>query len=217
MTAKPVSRRKRTLQMAETPRLVLASQSKARRAMLENAGVAFECAAAPIDEVVLTAAYQSGNRDFTAAGLSGHLACRKALVVSEQYPGAYVIGADQVVADGDKCFSKVATMGEAREVLVGLRGRTHELVSAVVLVKDGAVLWQNVETAKLTMRDFSDAFLDSYLDRAGERVLWSAGCYELEGLGVQLFEEIEGDYFTILGMPLLSLLGELRRRGLTTT
>ncbi|MCZ7593945.1 MAG: Maf family protein [Hyphomicrobium sp.] len=130
---------------------------------------------------------------------------------------ALVMGADQVLALGDELLSKAPSVEAARATLRRLRGLTHELHSAVAFAENGSVTWVHVATARLTMRDFSDAFLDDYLTRAGDRVGQSVGAYELEGLGVQLFERIEGDYFTILGLPLLAVLGELRTRGIIAT
>jgi len=132
--------------------------------------------------------------------------------VSRRHRGALVIGGDQVLALGPELLTKARDEAAARATLGKLKGRVHELHSAVALAADGKVLWSHTGTARLKMRDFSDAFLDEYVTRAGERIRQSVGAYELEGLGVQLFEAIEGDYFTILGLPLLPLLAELRAR-----
>jgi septum formation protein len=144
------------------------------------------------------------------------LAQAKAKNVSARHPEALVIGADQILSFGPGLLTKAKNEADARATLSNLRGQEHELHSAVAIAQGGEVNWTHVDTAYLTMRDFSDAFLDEYLRRAGERVLQSVGAYEFEGLGVQLFDRIEGDYFTILGMPLLPLLGELRARGCIT-
>ena len=192
--------------------IVLASASRARREMLAAAGVAFTVEPADVDE-------PSIRRELAKTGDAGPLqvalilARAKAEDVSAKHGGSLIIGADQVLALGPEILSKPADASAARASLLQLRGRTHELHSAVALAESGAVTWSHAATARLTMREFSDAFLDEYLRRAGDRIGQSVGAYELEGLGVQLFDRIEGDYFTILGLPLLSLLGELRERG----
>ena len=196
--------------------VILASGSSARKAMLESAGLAFDVVPANVDEVSIKAMMITESDCVEAADVAAVLAMEKALAVSRDNPGALVIGSDQVLALGRRMFSKAATIAGAQETLERLRGRTHELVSAVALAQDDQILWQAVDRAKLTMRRFSDEFLVSYLSRAGDRVLHTVGCYELEGLGVQLFDRVEGDYFTILGMPLLPLLAELRQRGTMT-
>lgn len=196
--------------MPDDARLVLASGSAARRSMLSGAGLTFEVMPADIDEAVIAA--ESGFSE--AADIAMLLAGEKARSVSLAAHDALVIGSDQVLALGRQKFSKAKTIEDARRTLSSLKGRTHELVSAVVLARGGDILWQHVDSAQLTMRDFSDAFLDDYLARAGDGVLGSVGCYEIEGRGVQFFEKIDGDFFTILGMPLLPLLAELRREGL---
>ena len=147
-----------------------------------------------------------------AADVAEALAKAKAIEVSSRNSGAWVIGSDQVLAQGEIIFSKAATRDEARSTLQALRGKTHSLHSAAALVQHGIVVWQHVQTANLTMRMFSDAWLEQYLDAAGDALVQSVGAYQVEGLGIQLFESIDGDYFTILGMPLLALLSELRRR-----
>ena len=142
------------------------------------------------------------------------LARAKAENVGRQHKDALVIGADQVLALGEELLTKPKDAADARVALNMLRNKTHELHSAVAFAVDGTIVWSHVATARLTMRAFSDAFLDDYLVRAGDRITHSVGAYELEGLGVQLFEKIEGDYFTILGLPLLPVLNELRERGM---
>ena len=141
------------------------------------------------------------------------LAREKASLVAKSHPGRLVLGADQTLALGSKRFSKPPDRFAARAQLQALRGRSHKLHAALAFVDDGAVVFEHVETARLTMRPFSDDFLDRYLDAMGDGVLASVGCYQLEGPGVQLFERIDGDYFTILGLPLLQGLDFLRRRG----
>ena len=195
-------------------RFVLASKSAIRGEMLRAAGLAIETIPAAIDERGFERRWQADN--LAPDRVAEALAREKALAVSRTEPGAVVIGADQTMALGEQRFSKVATLAEARDKLLVLRGRRHELHSAYALARDGEVLASDVASARLTMRNFSDAFLDDYLARAGESILGSVGCYQLEGLGVTLFEAIEGDYFTILGLPLLPLLATLREHGLAT-
>ena len=202
--------------MADAARLILASGSAARRSMLAAAGLTFEVIPATIDEAEIRDAMMVDNACVEASDIAAALAAAKALSVARAHPGALVIGSDQVLALGSQYISKAGTVLEARDTLERLRGRTHELVSAVAVAQGDDVLWHSIDSAKLTMRRFSDEFLGNYVSRMGDRVIHSVGCYELEGLGVQLFERIEGDYFTILGMPLLPLLAELRQRGMVT-
>jgi len=190
--------------------LVLASRSAARRAMLDAAGIPLETAAADIDERAVEAA---------AGKLVPHEAARllareKALATASQFAGRVVVGADQTLALGERRFSKPRDAAAARAQLRALSGATHELHSAVAVVRDREVLFDHVDTARLTMRDLSDRFLDGYLAAAGPAALTSVGGYQLEALGIHLFERIEGDHFTILGLPLLALLAFLRREGL---
>jgi septum formation protein len=195
-----------------TPRLILASQSRSRRSMLTAAGLAIDAIPSDVDEAALKTELESrGVGDPGEIALA--LAAAKAEVVSRMYPEALVIGGDQVLALGPRLFDKPIDMAGARQHLRDLRGRTHVLISAVVLAQGGHVVWQHSDTAQLAVREFSDAFLDSYLSEAGSDVCLSVGAYQLEGLGAQLFERIDGDYFTILGMPLIALLGALRARG----
>lgn len=191
-------------------RLILASQSRARREMLAAAGLAFELAPSGVDEIAARAAMPAG---LAAIDVARGLAQAKAEAVSRQYPNAVVVGADQVLALGDEIFEKPPDLAAARHALLRLRGRIHQLHSAVVIAEGGRADWVHADTASLLVRPFTDAFLDGYLAAAGERVLGAVGAYELEGRGVQLFDRIEGDYFTILGMPLIALLGALRERG----
>jgi septum formation protein len=193
--------------------IVLASGSRARREMLAAAGVHFTVQAADVDEPAIRARLMQEDAGIAPKRIAEVLAAAKAEEVSAKRRGALIIGADQVLALGDELLSKAPSLDAARAALVRLRGRVHELHSAVAFAENGTVTWLHVATARLTMRDFSDAFLDDYLTRAGDRVSRSVGAYELEGPGVQLFEKIEGDYFTILGLPLLPVLGELRARG----
>lgn len=193
--------------------LILASGSAARRQMLAAAGVPFRVVPADVDE----AAVRAGLGDTEPAEVARVLARAKAEAVSRQHPAALVIGADQVLALGQQVHAKAPDVAAARRVLSALAGRTHRLISAVALAEGGAIAWSHADSAALTMRSLSDAFLDDYLARAGERVLASVGCYELEGLGVQLLERVDGDYFTVLGLPLLPLLAALRARGVLAT
>ena len=190
--------------------LVLASKSTARRALLSGAGVAHQAAVSGVDE-------EAAKTDMLARGLgpaevAEALAELKALAVSGQTPGL-VIGADQTLDLDGQLYDKAETLAEARARLTLLRGRTHRLHSAVVLAEAGQVVWRERITASLTMRAFSDAFLDDYLETEGAAALGSVGCYRLEGPGAQLFSRIEGDYFAVLGLPLMGLLAFLRDRG----
>jgi septum formation protein len=191
--------------------LVLASASAPRRRLLEAAGVPFRVVPADIDEAALKRALAA--KATGAAGVAETLARAKAEAVSGRIPDALVIGADQVLALGTELLDKPGDRAQARAQLMRLRGKTHELWSGAALAFGGKSIWQSVHAATLTMRAFSAAFLDRYLETAGAAVTRSVGAYEIEGTGIQLFERIEGDYFTILGLPLLPLLGELRTRG----
>jgi len=202
--------------MPDASRLILASGSAARKSLLEAAGLTFETIPADIDEAAVRDTVMMAGAPLAAAEIAGMLAAAKARNISLLHPEALVIGADQVLALGDRIFSKAETLLAAREILCELRGETHSLVSAVALARDGVVHWQTNATAEMTMRNFSDEFLGAYLERMGSKALRSVGCYELEGLGVQLFERISGDYFTILGIPLLQLLARLRREEMVT-
>ncbi len=197
--------------------VILASGSAARRSMLEAAGVAFRVVPAEVDEDEIRRAYTANDPDGTPTGVSRVLARAKAEEVSRRFPAALVIGADQVLELGREIYNKPADMTAARRHLRALSGRTHRLLSTVSLAETGHETWSYLDAASLSMRDFSDDFLDGYLARTGDRICACVGAYELEGLGVQLFESIEGDYFTILGMPLLKLLAELRQRGAMPT
>jgi septum formation protein len=186
--------------------LILASQSRARQMLLSNAGIAFEAVPADIDERAVQQA--SG---FSAPGdIARLLAREKALSVSTRQPGRFVVGADQTLALGTRLFSKPAGRAQAAEQLGALAGRSHELHAAVAVVRDGKILFEQVTLARMTMRPLADAEIETYLTEAGEAVTTSVGAYQLEGLGVHLFERIDGDHFTILGLPLLQLLAFLR-------
>jgi septum formation protein len=190
--------------------LILASKSFARRTMLSAAGIPIEIVHATIDERAIERTH-GVERDPDELALL--LSWEKASAVSLKLPSRLVIGADQTLAMGSVRFNKPGNSDEAREQLLRLRGQTHTLHSAVTLVQDGSVLFKVVDTARLRMRNFSDQFLEEYLEAAGPAVTQSVGGYQLEKLGVHLFERVEGDYFTILGMPLLPLLAFLRQQG----
>lgn len=190
--------------------LVLASKSEVRGKMLAAAGLRIEIRPAPIDERAAEA--KAGTTD--AAAIARYLARAKADAVAPDVPGYLVLGADQTLARGSARFSKPADRAEALEQLRSLRGRTHELHSALALVRDGKLIFDCVDSARLTMRNVSDRFLEDYLDMAGDTALASVGGYQLEGIGIHLFERVEGDYFTVLGLPLLLLLSFLRQNKL---
>ena len=187
--------------------LVLASRSDIRGKILAAAGLRFEIRPSQSDERAVEA--KSGAAD--SAAVARHLARAKADVVAASLPGRLVLGADQTLARGAKRFGKPADRAEAADQLRALRGRTHELHSALALVRDKEAVFTCVDTARLTMRDFSDRFLNNYLDMAGDAAMNSVGSYQLEGIGIHLFERVEGDYFTILGLPLLPLLNFMRQ------
>ena len=189
--------------------LVLASKSDIRGKILAAAGLRFEIRAANIDERAIEAAAQPAD----AVAAARLLARAKAEAVSVNMPGRPVLGADQTLARGAQRFTKPKDRADALNQLQHLRGRTHELHSALALVVDGEMLFQCAETARLTMRNVSDRFLEEYLEMVGDLALGSVGAYQLEGIGVHLFERVDGDYFTILGLPLLPLLAYLRSAG----
>ena len=186
--------------------LILASQSRARQTLLGNAGIPFEAVPADIDERTV-----QKNSGLSAPNeIAGLLAREKALFVSSKNSGRYVVGADQTLALGDRLFSKPSGRAQAAEQLRSLAGSSHELHSAVAVARDGQIMFADVSLARMTMRPLSESEIAGYLDAAGEAVTTSVGAYQLEGLGVHLFERIEGDHFTILGLPLLPLLAFLR-------
>lgn len=197
--------------------LILASQSRSRRQMLTAAGLVFEAVVSGVDEPKLKRDLEASGRPIGPRDLALALAAAKAEAVSRARPEALVIGADQVLALGDRTFDKPADMTAARHQLLELRAKAHTLISAVVLAEGGGVLWRHADIATLVTRPFTPAFLDVYLAQAGPDVCLSVGAYQLEGLGPQLFDRIEGDYFTILGLPLIALLAELRAREVIAT
>lgn len=197
--------------MTDNTDIILASGSVFRQKMLRDAGVAFRVERAEIDERAVENTLEGSGADpETVAQI---LAEAKAVDVSEREPGALVIGADQTLSLGDEVFHKPADMEGARRHLLKLSGQTHQLNSAVVIARDGEVIWRHVGVARLTMRDLDPGFIGRHLSSVGEKALSSVGAYQIEGEGIQLFEKIEGDTFTIVGLPLLPLLAELRSLG----
>ena len=191
--------------------IVLASGSPFRRKMLEDAGLVIEVERPEIDERAVEAAVEGTG--LTPEDLASILAEAKALDVSQKRPGALVIGTDQTLSLGDEVLHKPRDMEEARRRLLALSGKTHQLNSAVVLMRDGETVWRHVGVARLTMRDLDPGFIGRHLSRVGEKALSSVGAYQIEGEGIQLFEKIDGDHLTIVGLPLLPLLAKLRELG----
>ena len=200
---------------ADAPALVLASASRSRAALLHNAGLAFTQDVARIDEAAVKAALLAEGADTARAAET--LAELKAQRVAPRHPGALVLGADQMLESGSRWFDKAADSAEAAATLRALAGKSHRLVSAICLVRDGVRLWHHVAEARLTMRPLNDAFIAAYLEDIGSAALDSAGAYQVEGRGAQLFSRIEGDHFTILGLPLLPLLDVLRNHRVVPT
>ncbi|MFP1630573.1 Maf-like protein [Zhengella sp. ZM62] len=193
------------------PDLILASASPFRRQLLENAGISFKAIPAGIDERAVEAPLAETGASPEDIALV--LAEAKALEVSGRHPDCIVIGSDQTLSLGDDVLHKVETMEEARKRLLLLAGKTHHLNAAVVLASGGETVWRHVSVASLTMRDLDPGFVGRHLSAAGDSVLSSVGAYQIEGVGIQLFERIEGDTFTIMGLPLLPLLQQLRVMG----
>lgn len=192
-------------------KIILASGSPFRKTMLVNAGLDIEAVPANVDERALEAPLKDSGA--SPEDVASILAEAKATEVSERRPGALVLGCDQTLSLGDEIFHKPADMEGARRHLLALSGKTHQLNSAAVLCRDGEVLWRHVGVASLTMRKLDPAFIGRHLARVGAKALSSVGAYQIEGEGIQLFEKIEGDYFTIVGLPLLPVLKELRELG----
>ena len=195
--------------------LILASGSAARRRILECAGVSFTVETVEVDEAAIIESLEAEKaRGRDVADLLSEM---KALRVSGRHPGVFVIGADQVLSLASELFQKPGNVVAARAQLRRLRGQTHVLSSAVCVARDGTIVWRVVQEARLTMRAFSDAFLETYLAETGEDILGSVGAYHVEGMGIQLFSRIDGDAFTIQGLPLLPLLDFLRTHGIVRT
>ncbi len=199
--------------MTEAPMFVLGSGSAGRRMLLENAGLVFTVMPARVDEEAVKERFLREHGPEALPELADALAAEKALEVSRR-TALPVLGGDQILVLEGELFNKPRDMDVARENLKRLRGRTHHLVSALAVAEKGEVVWQYRDAAAMTMRAFSDAFLEEYLAMVGEKALSSVGCYQVEGPGIQLFEKIEGDYFTIVGLPLIPFLHWLRKRGL---
>jgi septum formation protein len=195
--------------------VILASTSRTRGSMLSNAGVPFTAIAPGVDEDSVKASLRAEGA--SAAEAAEALAEVKAIRLSGRLHDALVIGADQMLVSEDRWYDKPTDRAAARRQLQELRGKTHQLVTSAVVMLGGQRIWHHVEPAELTMRPFSEAFLDDYLDRAGDDILSSVGAYQLEGLGAQLFSRVEGDHFVILGLPLLPLLDFLRVHGVLTS
>ncbi len=194
--------------MSSPRSVILASTSKSRAFVLKNAGVRFTAENSFVDEDSIKAALRAENA--TAAHCAEVLAEMKAVKVSVKYPQALVIGGDQMLECDGRWFDKPTDLKIAREQLLALRGKKHQLMNSLVVALGGARIWHFANSPEITVRDFSDAFLDDYLTHVGEAALHSVGGYQLEGLGAQLFTKIDGDFFSILGLPLLPLLGFLR-------
>lgn len=192
------------------PSLILASQSPIRRTLLEGAGLVLSCRPAAIDERAL----EQRSGPIAPADLAVSLAIAKAKAVSADHRDAIIIGADQVLEHRGNLLHKAETVAQAEAKLTRLQGETHHLIAAAALVRNGETLWSTHDTARLTMRSLSQADRTSYLEKAGEAATASVGAYRLEEIGAVLFERIDGDYFTILGLPLLPLLGALRDHGI---
>jgi septum formation protein len=189
-------------------KLILASKSASRKSLMTGAGLVFDSEAADIDERSTEAELSA--RYAKPPEVAVELAKAKAVWVSERNPEAYVIGSDQVLSLGDRLFHKPLSMGEAGDHIRAMSGKTHNLNCGVAIAFRGTVVWSAVSIAEMTMRSISPSFLQAYLDRAGSDILQSVGAYQFEGIGIQLFEKIDGDYFTILGLPMLALLSGLR-------
>jgi septum formation protein len=193
-------------------KLILASNSASRKSLMSGAQLAFTAQAADVDERAIEAGFTA--RNATPPEIARALAEAKALDVSRRAPDAHVIGSDQVLSLGQQLLHKPASMAEAGDHIRAMSGRTHHLNCGVAIAHAGAIVWSDVSIARMTMRPISESFLGKYLAMAGEGILGSVGAYHFEGPGIQLFDRIEGDYFTILGLPMLTLLDGLRQLGL---
>jgi len=195
--------------------LVLASSSATRAKLLENTGLSFEIHPPTVDEATIKQVLSVDPME--PSDIAEFLAEAKANDVADHHQNAYVIGSDQILALGDEIFEKPKNKEEAYATLFKLRGKTHKLISSIVVVKNKEVIWRYSETAELKMRDFSPEFLGNYIAHCGDDILTSVGAYQLESFGIHLFEDIKGDYFTILGFPIVSLLTMLRKQGYITS
>lgn len=193
-------------------KLILASASKTRAEILTNAGVEFSVDPANVDEAMLKAALVADN--VPPKDMADALAELKARAVSYLHPGSMILGADQILVQDGKIFSKAKNREEAAEKLRALSGKEHQLISAAAIYLDGQPIWRGLDSANLTVRPLSDDFIDSYLDQIGEAAFWSVGCYQMEGRGAQLFTKVEGNHFVILGLPLFGILDFLRRHSM---
>ncbi|MDL2406447.1 Maf-like protein [Rhizobium calliandrae] len=194
-----------------TAPLILASSSPFRRMLMQNAGLHFQAVAAQIDERAIEAPLEQDGAGPDAVALV--LAKGKAKEVSDRFAGSLVIGSDQTMSLGDQVFHKPKTLLDAENHLRILSGKTHRLNSAIALARNGDIIWEHVSHADLTMRDLSSDFIHRHLNRVGDKALSSVGAYQLEAEGIQLFSKIDGDYFTIVGLPMLPLLQQLRELG----
>lgn len=195
--------------------LILASASAGRRTMLENAGVVFDVEAASIDEDAVKQSLKAEGASVEQAAET--LAELKARRISARHPGVLVLGSDSMLECQGRWFDKAESVDEAREHLQAMRGTTHRLVTSAVLVRDEGRIWHHSAVAELTMRNLSDAWLDTYLEDIGERACASVGCYQVEGRGLQLFARINGDFFAIVGLPMVQVLDQLRTQGVLAT
>ena len=193
------------------PTLVLASSSPFRRMLMDNAGLSFDAQAADIDERAIEAVLAQSNAN--PEQVASELARAKALDVSRRIPDAIVIGSDQTMSLGNSVYHKPKNREEAKNHILSLSGKTHRLNSAIALAQNGELLWDHISHADLTVRPLTDEFVEGYIVRCGDKLLGSVGAYQLEGEGIQLFSEIQGDYFTILGLPMLPPLAKLRDLG----
>lgn len=197
--------------------IILASASPVRRQLLERAGLVFDVEVSSVDEKVVREALADETTGIEPGDLAEVLARAKAEDVARVVDADIVIGADQVLSMDGVSYAKAESIAEARRQLLAFKGKVHQLHSAVAIVNEGTFTWAHVEDVTIHMRDYSSAFVGKYLAAAGEEVLQSVGCYQLEGLGVQLIDAIDGDYFSVLGLPLFAMLGELRRQGVVAT
>lgn len=189
--------------------IILASQSYIRRQLMDNAEVNYIALNSGLDEEMAKISLREVG--VKPKDQAHELAKLKAMKLSQKYPNDFVIGADQMLVLGNEVFDKAQNMAEARQRLLHFRGKTHNLVNAVVIYRNCQLIWRFDVSPKLHMRDFSEGFLDNYLEKCGDKILSSVGCYQLEGMGLQLFDKIEGDYFAILGLPMIETLAYLRQ------